>query len=233
MGGHTTSLFSHFFLAGLSSPVLPGNSEQLRQSIMSSAGRIKKEIEDLKRDTSSNITVETPDPSDPCHLIGTLKGPADTPYERGTFRVDIVIPADYPFTPPKMKFLTKLWHPNVSSVTGAICLDILKDQWSPALTMKTVMLSLQALMCTPEPSDPQDAEVANMYLGNQAQFQSTARFWTESYAMTKEEVAALGAVHPAVQRLMEMGFAEDNCRRALLETKGNEEAAIEHLLASL
>ena len=121
---------------------------------MSSTGRIRKEIEDLKRDVSSGITVES-DPSDPNHLKGSLKGPIDTPYHNGTFEVDIVIPADYPFTPPKMKFLTKLWHPNVSSVTGAICLDILKDQWSPALTMKTVMLSLQALMCAPVPDDPQ------------------------------------------------------------------------------
>lgn len=68
-----------------------------------------------------------------------------------------------------------MWHPNVSSQTGAICLDILKDQWSPALTMKTAMLSLQALMCSPEPSDPQDAEVANMYLSDYERFASTAR----------------------------------------------------------
>jgi len=78
-------------------------------------------------------------------------------------QVDIVIPDGYPFEPPKCKFLTKVWHPNVSSQTGAICLDILKDQWSPALTIKTAMLSLQALLCSPEPSDPQDAEVAEMY----------------------------------------------------------------------
>lgn len=69
-----------------------------------------------------------------------------------------------------------VWHPNVSSVTGAICLDILKDQWSPALTMKTAMLSLQALMCSPEPNDPQDAVVATMYKERQAEFQSTARY---------------------------------------------------------
>ena len=84
----------------------------------------------------------------------------DTPYEGGIFNVDIHIPPDYPFKPPKMKFDTKIWHPNISSQTGAICLDILKNEWTPALTIRTALISLQALLCAPEPDDPQDAEVA-------------------------------------------------------------------------
>ena len=62
-----------------------------------------------------------------------------------------------------MKFETKLWHPNISSQTGAICLDILKNEWTPALTIRTALISLQALLCAPEPDDPQDAVVANQY----------------------------------------------------------------------
>lgn len=62
-------------------------------------------------------------------LRGTIAGPPDTPYEGGTFHVEIKVPETYPFNPPKVKFLTKIWHPNISSATGAICLDILKDQW--------------------------------------------------------------------------------------------------------
>ena len=54
-----------------------------------------------------------------------------------------------------MRFRSRVWHPNVSSANGAICLDILKDQWSPALTLKTALLSLQALLASPEPNDPQ------------------------------------------------------------------------------
>ena len=84
----------------------------------------------------------------------------DTPYEGGIFYVDIKIPDEYPFKPPIMKFETKIWHPNISSVTGAICLDILKNEWTPALTIRTALISLQALLCAPEPDDPQDAEVA-------------------------------------------------------------------------
>ncbi|TMW61126.1 hypothetical protein Poli38472_013589 [Pythium oligandrum] len=82
----------------------------------------------------------------------------------------------YPFEPPKMRFETKIWHPNISSQTGAICLDILKDQWSPALTIKTALLSIQALLSAAEPTDPQDAEVARVYMDDPEQFQNTARF---------------------------------------------------------
>ena len=84
--------------------------------------------------------------------------------------MDITIPADYPFKPPVMKFDTKIWHPNISSQTGAICLDILKNEWTPALTIRTALISLQALLSCPEPDDPQDAEVANMYKTDMAEF---------------------------------------------------------------
>ena len=63
-------------------------------------------------------------------------------------------------------FIIQIWHPNISSVTGAICLDILKDQWAAAMTLRTVLLSLQALLAAPEPDDPQDAVVARQYQVN-------------------------------------------------------------------
>ena len=116
-------------------------------------------------------------PDELTNLSGSITGPSGTVYEGGTFFVDINIPKGYPFEPPKMKFSTKIWHPNISSVTGAICLDILKDQWSPALTLKTALLSLQALLSAPEPNDPQDAEVAKQYLNDYNDFEKTARFW--------------------------------------------------------
>ncbi|GMT19828.1 hypothetical protein PFISCL1PPCAC_11125, partial [Pristionchus fissidentatus] len=94
------------------------------------------------------------------HMKGTISGPPDTPYEGGQFELDIVIPQNYPFHPPKVTFATRTWHPNVSSQTGLICLDILKDQWAASLTLRTVLLSIQSLLALPEPKDHQDAVVA-------------------------------------------------------------------------
>ena len=164
-----------------------------------------------------------------------------TPFSLGTYQIGITIPSGYPFEPPKMKrvrrrppwlprararrpapstrsfsrFLTKIWHPNISSQTGAICLDILKDQWSPALTIKTALLSLQALLCSPEPDDPQDAQVAQMYLNEPDTFKQTAKFWTETYARPKEA----GAEDAAVARLVEMGFSREQVVKALADAK--------------
>lgn len=102
--------------------------------------------------------------------------------------------------------------------------DILKDQWSPALTIKTALLSLQALLCSPEPDDPQDAEVAKMYKTNIEEFNKTAKFWTDSYAKEKS------SVDDAVNRVCEMGFSAEDARAALERTGWDESAAVNSLL---
>jgi ubiquitin-conjugating enzyme (huntingtin interacting protein 2) len=125
-------------------------------------------------------------------------------YEGGTYNLEIKIPETYPFNPPKVRFLTKIWHPNISSVTGAICLDILKDQWAAAMTLRTVLLSLQALLAAAEPDDPQDAVVANQYKNNHNIFMKTARHWTNVYASS--QVASEPDYDSKVKQLSDMGF---------------------------
>lgn len=139
------------------------------------------------------------------------------------FVVDILIQGVYPFEPPKMRFKSKIWHPNVSSQNGAICLDILKDQWSPALTIKTAMLSLQALLCSPEPNDPQDAVVAKQYLSDLPLFESTARHWTQTYASEATSEKNLN-------QLVEMGFSVEDAKTALENAGGDLNSAVAALL---
>ncbi|XP_065581007.1 ubiquitin-conjugating enzyme E2 K-like [Artemia franciscana] len=93
--------------------------------------RIKRELKEVcKSDEGCKWSIHLEPINDTCtQLSGMISGPPDTPYEGGKYNLEIVIPDTYPFNPPKVKFLTKIWHPNISSVTGAICLDILKTQW--------------------------------------------------------------------------------------------------------
>lgn len=89
---------------------------------MGSKGRIAKELKEVGKDDSSGVKAGPVSDGNMNHLRATVQGPEGTPYEGGVFEVDIQIPAQYPFEPPKMKYITKIWHPNISSQTGAICL---------------------------------------------------------------------------------------------------------------
>lgn len=98
-----------------------------------------------------------------------LRGPADTPYSGGLFQLHFTTPADYPFHAPKVMFRTPIYHPNISS-TGSICLDILGDQWTPVYTFGKVILSICALLSSPEANDPLRAEASQMYKADQKKY---------------------------------------------------------------
>ncbi|OMJ75845.1 hypothetical protein SteCoe_24904 [Stentor coeruleus] len=191
--------------------------------------RLQKENEELNKLSESNSGVQARCiGTDKTHWKGIIQGPPDTIYQGGTFIIDIVIPPDYPYKPPKMKFDTRIWHPNISSQTGAICLDILKDEWSPALTIRTALLSLQALLCNPEPDDPQDAVVASQYKNNRELFNQTARNWTQEHAKDPQIV-----YEEKVKRLCEMGFDQQAVRKALNECAMDEAAALNMILSGI
>ena len=185
--------------------------------------RIKKEYQDLQKEKNSNVKVKLVD-NDIRHWKGRIKGPIDTCYQGGIFDVDIVIPNEYPFKPPKMKFDTKIWHPNISSVTGAICLDILKNEWTPALTIRTALISLQALMCEPVPNDPQDAVVAKQYMSDIKLFNETAKHWVEEYANPERNL------QKKIKEITEMGFSEEQAKKALEQNNEDVEKAINFLV---
>lgn len=148
---------------------------------MSTVRRIMKEYRDLIQSPIPNCQAGPIRLEEPLQWEATIKGPEYTPYQDGMFRLKIIFPVNYPFKPPKVQFITKIFHPNINS-GGAICLDILKDQWSPVLTIDKVLLSISSLLADPNPNDPLVTEIAELYRQNYEGFVNTAKIWTNKYA---------------------------------------------------
>ncbi|KAL3157463.1 Ubiquitin-conjugating enzyme E2 35 [Trebouxia sp. C0010 RCD-2024] len=110
-----------------------------------------------------------------------ILGPQQSCYEGGAFKLELFLPEEYPMAAPKVRFLTKIYHPNIDKL-GRICLDILKDKWSPALQIRTVLLSIQALLSAPNPDDPLADNVAQEWKADENKAMATAKEWTRKYA---------------------------------------------------
>merc|ERR1711874_898401 len=191
-------------------------------------GRIQREFREVvksKEIAESGVQLELVN-DDLTELAGMVAGPPDTPYSGGKYKLEIKIPDTYPFSPPKVRFITKIWHPNISSVTGAICLDILKDQWAAAMTLRTVLLSIQALLAAPEPDDPQDAVVARQYQDNNPVYKQTAQHWAAAYAGSSYKNLDFDKM---LRQLQDMGVEEGPARVALSSCAWDLQKATETL----
>lgn len=130
--------------------------------------------------------VAAPYEDNPRYFRVSIEGPTDTAYAGGLFNLELFLPESYPMEAPKVRFLTKVYHPNIDRI-GRICLDILKDKWSPALQIRSVLLSIQALLSAPNLDDPLRADVADVFTKNLDLAQKTARDWTRMYAMVDKK----------------------------------------------
>ncbi len=145
--------------------------------------RIQKELNDLQKDPPANCSAGPIDEKDPYHWQATIMGPDDSPYAGGVFYMNIHFPTDYPFKPPKCNFTTRIYHPNINSKNGSICLYILYDSWDPALTLSKVLHSIISLMTDPDTENPMAAEINHIFKIDRPMFDATAREWTRKYAM--------------------------------------------------
>ncbi|XP_065522134.1 ubiquitin-conjugating enzyme E2 E2 isoform X1 [Lathamus discolor] len=171
-------------------------SSKTAAKLSTSAKRIQKELAEITLDPPPNCrsslaqgsvsfkTTESnagPKGDNIYEWRSTILGPPGSVYEGGVFFLDITFSPDYPFKPPKVTFRTRIYHCNINS-QGVICLDILKDNWSPALTISKVLLSICSLLTDCNPADPLVGSIATQYMTNRAEHDRMARQWTKRYA---------------------------------------------------
>ena len=148
---------------------------------MATVKRILKELNDMKINQPLNISLMQIKEDDNFNYKAVIIGPDFSPYENGIYYLSVQYPYDYPFKPPKCFFLTKIFHPNIDS-DGKICLDILEKEWTPALTIPKVLLSISSLLSQPNFDEFFCPEIAKLYKKNKYEYYKQAREFAEKYA---------------------------------------------------
>ncbi|KAL2132904.1 hypothetical protein VTI74DRAFT_3182 [Chaetomium olivicolor] len=162
---------------------------------MTSIRRIQKELSDWARSPVPGVTINVDD-TNLYRWEVTIKGPEDTVYAGGTFGVLLVLPDTYPFRPPAVNFVTRIYHPNITNDSiGNVCLSLLKaENWKPPTQIRSVLESLRNLLVEPQPDDPLEARIADEYRNERKEFEKNARSYVQRYAKgpVKFESAADG-----------------------------------------
>ena len=142
--------------------------------------RLRNELEEITADPPAMVSARLK--ADHLHeWTATIQGPPGSCYEGGTFQLDISIPKGYPCRPPKVTFATRVYHCNINR-QGWVSMDRLHQDWTPALTVSKILVSVQSLLTDPNPDDPLVPEVAKLYVSDRAEHDRICREWTRKYA---------------------------------------------------
>ena len=143
--------------------------------------RLEVELEEIPNEPPPNIIAYLKKGDNLQKWEALIQGPPDSPYEGGTFWLDISFPSKYPFVPPKITFTTPIYHCNISS-EGSIGLDILGTNWSPALNISKMLLSIQSLLTECNPDESHVPEIADQYINNREEHDRICREWTKIFS---------------------------------------------------
>ena len=146
--------------------------------------RLVKELKDYNKLTEKDrIRLILRDKENLFEWQAILRGPPDTPYEGGIFKININVPENYPFSPPKCVFITKIFHPNINIDSGEICFELLKDKWTPQWSLESVCVAIFNLLSNPNADSPLNCDAGNLirhhdYIG----YRTMAKMYTVEYS---------------------------------------------------
>ncbi|CAF2584264.1 unnamed protein product [Rotaria sp. Silwood2] len=145
--------------------------------------RLTHHYVEIEKDSPPLCYAKPEDPSkDMINWFGWIDGPKDTPHTNGRFYLSLKFPSDFPFKPPEIKFVTQIYHPNIS-IKGEICFDILHSQWSPVLTIWNLLISLCSLLSDPNPEHGINKEALELYIADKNKYEQIAKQWPTIYAI--------------------------------------------------
>lgn len=148
----------------------------------------KRRDKDVTKILVSGYDVELVDENAMNELIVKFKGPADSPYEGGVWKVRVQLPDQYPHKSPSIGFLNRIYHPNIDEASGSVCLDVINQTWSPMFDLVNIFdVFLPQLLLYPNPTDPLNAEAAAMQLKNEDKYKEKIKLYVLKYA--KDESA--------------------------------------------
>lgn len=148
-----------------------------------------------------------------------FKGPKETPYENGYWKVEVLLPDEYPFKSPSIGFANKIFHPNIEESSGTVCLDVINQTWSPMYELKNIFdVFLPQLLIYPNPSDPLNPIAANMMIKNKEEYEKKVRAYVEEYA-SKDIVTSMTSSVKKGNNLIEEKESEGKERKEGKEGK--------------
>lgn len=155
-------------------------TENLAPQVIS---RLMGEVRDLVRHPPEGIEYVSEEDATVSEIHAIISGPEETPFFGGKFRMKLVISEDYPNSPPRGYFLTRIFHPNVAS-NGDICVNTLKRDWNAEVTIKHILQVIRCLLIIPFPESSLNDEAGKLFMESYDEYAARAKIMTEVHAMS-------------------------------------------------
>jgi ubiquitin-conjugating enzyme E2 A len=139
--------------------------------------RLIRDLKKMQADPPAGISA-APTGDDIMKWTAVIFGPSATEWETGTFQLEVNFSEEFPTKPPEVKFLTKMFHPNIYT-DGKICIDTLSNHWSPIYDIGSILVSIQSLLCEPNPASPANSEAAKLFNDDRTEYNRRVKICVE------------------------------------------------------